>query len=153
LRRSQVLALEKPSYNNFKAFKNWFSHKIPLRGSGFHLLDDEDDMASLHIEKEPDRLSALIHHYFGYYLQKERDTPRSWGPIYYYPTERITWIVACLSVLISAALLVGAIVTLYSVKPMTQRLGIVGAFTVVFATAIGLSTNARRVELTAATAA
>lgn len=153
LRRSQVLALGGPSHSNFKAFKSWFYYKIPLRGSGFHLLDDEDDMASLHIEKEPDLLSTFIHHYFGYYLRIERKTPKSWGPIYYYPTEGIAWIVAILSVLISAALLIGAIVTLFLVKPMTQRLGIVGAFTLVFAAAVGLLTNARRAEVSAATAA
>jgi hypothetical protein len=153
LRRSQVLAFGRPSHSNFRAFKNWFRYKIPLRGSGFHLLDDEDDMVSLHIEKELDLLSTLIHHYFGYYLRKERKTPRSWGPIYYYPTKRIGWIVAILSVLISAALLIGAIVSLFLVKPMTQRLGIVGAFTLVFAAAVGLLTNARRVEVSAATAA
>jgi hypothetical protein len=153
LRRSQVLALGGPSHSNFKAFKNWFYYKIPLRGSGFHLLDDEDDMASLHNDKEPDLLSTFIHYYFGYYLRIERKTPRSWGPIYYYPTERIAWIVAILSVLISAALLIGAIMALFWVKPMTQRLWIVGAFTLVFAAMIGLLTNARRAEVSAATAA
>jgi hypothetical protein len=83
-------------------------------------------LVSLYIENEPDRLSGLIHHYFAYYLRKARATPPSWGPMYYYPTERIAWIVAVLCVFISVILLIGAIVVLYFVKPIEQRLGVVG---------------------------
>jgi hypothetical protein len=153
LQRSQVLALEKPSKSTLRPFKNWFRHKKPLRGSGWHLLDDEEDMISLHTEKEPDRLTSLIKHHFGWHLRKARDTPRSWGPIYYYPVERIAWIVALLSVFISATLLICAIVILYLVKPTPQRLGITGAYTLAFTATIGLLTNARRAEVFAATAA
>jgi hypothetical protein len=153
LRRNQVLALEKPAKVPFKAFKGWFRDKVPLRGSGFHLLDVEDDMIALGSQAEPDRMSSIIHRCCGYYLRKERATPRSWGPMYYYPVERVSCIVAIISILVSAALLVGAIVALHFVKPMGIRIGIVGIFTVLFAVSIVLFTYARRVEVYVATAA
>jgi hypothetical protein len=110
-------------------------------------------MLSLHVEEDPDRLSAFIHYYFGYHLRKERATPASWGPMYYYPAERVAWIVATLCVVISVILLIGAIVSLYFVKPIEQRLGVVGSFTFVFAASIASLTNARRVEVFGAAAA
>lgn len=110
-------------------------------------------MLSLHVEKDLDRLSTVIQYYFGYHLRKERVTPPSWGPMYYYPAERIAWIVAALCVIISVILLIGAIVILYFVEPIEQRLGVVGSFTFIFAASIALLTNARRVEVFGAAAA
>ena len=124
-----------------------------LWGSGFRLLHDEEDMISLGSEVEPDRMSLLMHRCLGYRLRDQRETPASWGPMYYYPVEKVTLIVGILSILVSAALLVGAIVSLYFVKPMGIRLAIVGLFTVVFAASVTLLTHARRVEVYGATAA
>jgi hypothetical protein len=127
----------------------------PFRwGTGFYLLDDEKDLIALKDESDPDRLSAFIRYYFGYYLRKERITqPRSWGSMYYFPAESVARVVAILSVLLAAILLIGAIVTLYNVKPMGRRLGITGLYTVLFAASVGLLTNARRSEIFGATAA
>ena len=124
-----------------------------LWGSGFRLLHDEEDMIALGSQDEPDRMSALMHQFLGYRLRKPRETPKSWGPMYYYPVERVALIVGIISVLISAALLVGAIMTLHFVKPIGARLGLVGVFTTLFAASITLLTHARRVEVYGATAA
>ncbi|KAH7395618.1 hypothetical protein BKA64DRAFT_745812 [Cadophora sp. MPI-SDFR-AT-0126] len=153
LRRNQVLQLEAPADTPFKAFKTWFRTKRPLWGSGFRTLHDEDDMVSLGTQVEPDRMSSLIHRCLGYRLRVPRKTPKSWGPMYYYPVQRVTLIVVILSMLCSASLLVGAIMTLYFVKPIGVRLGIVGIFTLLFAASIALLTHARRVEVYGATAA
>jgi hypothetical protein len=112
-------------------------------------------MFSVYLEPESDRLSSLMHRYFGYYVRKHKDFPRSWGEskLYYYPAERIAWIVAIISVLMSAFLLMGAIVALYLVKNMAKRLGILAIFTSAFAGSIGLLTNARRAEIFGSTAA
>ena len=58
-----------------------------------------------------------------------------------------------LCVFISVMLLIGAIVVLFIVKPIGQRLGVVGSFTFLFAASIALLTNSRRAEVFAATAA
>lgn len=73
--------------------------------------------------------------------------------MYYYPVERVNLVVGIISAIFAAALLVSAIIVLYFIKPMGARLGVVGAFTVVFATSILLLTNSRRVEVYGATAA
>ncbi|PMD67495.1 uncharacterized protein K444DRAFT_550925 [Hyaloscypha bicolor E] len=154
LRRNEVLRLEKPEKSPFNAFKTWFRRRPPvLWGSGFRLLHDEEDMIALGSQDEPDRMSALMHRCLGYRLRVERETPRSWGPMYYYPVERVAFIVGLISILVSAALLVGAIMSLHFVKPMGIRLGLVGIFTTLFAASITLLTHARRIEVYGATAA
>jgi len=154
LRRNQILQLEKPEKEPFKAFRAWFRRDPPvLWGSGFRLLHDEEDMIALGGEEEPDRMSTLMHRWLGYRLRKPRETPISWGPMYYYPAEQVTLIVAIISILVSAALLVGAIMALHFVKPIGIRLGLVGVFTTLFAASMTLLTHARRIEVYGATAA
>jgi len=129
---------------------------MPFRGSGWHLLDDESDLITLKKEVDADRLSAFIHHYFGYRLRVvNSQMPKSWEPMYYFPEERVAWVVGLLSIIISAVLLLGAIVSLYSIPAtyMGLRLAVVGVFTVAFAASIGLLTNAKRVEIFSASAA
>ena len=104
LRRNQVLQLEKPERSSFNAFKAWFRRNPPvLWGIGFRLLHDEEDMIALGSQDEPDRMSALIHQFLGYRLREPRETPKSWGPMYYYPVERVALIVGIISAFISAA--------------------------------------------------
>ncbi|RDL30750.1 uncharacterized protein BP5553_10095 [Venustampulla echinocandica] len=155
LRRNRISSFGKPDHNSFLAFSKWFRTRVPLRDTGFHLLDDEDDLCCADAGEAPDRLSSLIQRHLGYYVRQNKQIPQSWGEgqLYYYPTERIAWIVAILSVLISTILLIVAIVVLYFVKPMGTRLGIVAAFTVMFTAFIGLLTNARRAEIFGSTAA
>lgn len=154
LRRSQVLSLETPDSSTQEAFTNWFRHTKPLRGRGFYLLDDEQDLIALKTKESPDRLTSIVQHLFGYYLQEKRDTqPESWGPMYYFKETVISRIVGVIAVLVAAGFLIGAIVSLYFVGRMGPRLGIVAAFTVGFAAVVGLLTNAKRVEIFAATAA
>lgn len=154
LRRNEVLKLETPEREPFEAFKSWFRVDPPrLMGIGYHTLDVENDMIALGTQVEPDRMSSLLHRCLGYRLRAERKTPKSWGPMYYYPVHRVTLIFATLSMLCSASLLVGAIMALYFVKPIGIRLGIVGIFTLLFAASIALLTHARRVEVYGASAA
>jgi hypothetical protein len=126
---------------------------MPFKYSGFHLLDDEQDLVALMTEIEPDRLSRLITDHFGNGIKKARDIPASWGPLYYFPAERVAWVVSILSILMSAILLIGAMISLYEVTSKRARLGLVAAFTVFFAASIGLLTNAKRTEIFTATAA
>jgi hypothetical protein len=154
LRRNQVLSLESPDRGTMDAFTNWFRVKKPLRGLGWNLLDDERDLVALKTSKDPDRLTSLIQYCFGYCLRETRDEqPPSWGKMYYFKTSVINRIMAVIAALISAFFLIGAIVTLYFVEPMGARLGILSAFTASFAATVGLLTNAKRVEIFAATAA
>ncbi len=155
IRRNQVFTLEKPAREPFKAFKGWFKNQVPLRGSGFHLLDGSNigDMIALGKQSEPDRISALLHRHLGYHFRQERKTPRTWGKMYYYNVDQVSTVVAICSILVAAALLIGAILALHFIKRMGIRVGIVGAFTVIFAILLVLFTSARKVEVYGATAA
>jgi hypothetical protein len=61
--------------------------------------------------------------------------------------------VGIVSTLVAAILLVGSITALNYVKSQCVQLGMLAGFTAVFALSVALLTNARRVELFAATAA
>jgi hypothetical protein len=75
--------------------------------------------------------------------------------MFYFPAKRVAWVVTFLSMLISALLLIGAIVVLYYIPAaeMGNRLAVVGVFTFVFAACISLLTNAKRGEIFGTTAA
>ncbi|KAF4927806.1 hypothetical protein CGCVW01_v002293 [Colletotrichum viniferum] len=60
---------------------------------------------------------------------------------------------AVISTLIAAILLIGSITGLYYAKNDTAKLGLIAFFTALFALSVGLTTNARRAEIFAGTAA
>lgn len=133
---------------------NWFRLKKPLRGCGWRLIDDEKDVVALKTKEDPDKLTSIIKYCFGYYLQERRDTqPKSWGPIYYFNEAVISRIVEAIAVSIAVIFLIGAIISLYCVERMEPRLGILSAFTIAFATIVGLLANAKKIEIFAAAAA
>lgn len=65
----------------------------------------------------------------------------------------ITKTVNLVTILVAAVFLIGTIVGFYYVEKPGVKLGMIAGFTVAFAGCIGLITNARRVEIFAATAA
>jgi hypothetical protein len=67
--------------------------------------------------------------------------------------RHVMWAVAAISIVLAAILLVGAISSLYFVTGPAARLGMIGGFTVLFAPSVGATTNAKRAEVFAATAA
>jgi hypothetical protein len=71
----------------------------------------------------------------------------------YFPERRITLLVTLLSTLFAELLLVGGIAGLFVVVSQRWRLGLIVLFTALFAATVSLLTNARRVEVFAATAA
>lgn len=73
--------------------------------------------------------------------------------MYYFKEQSIAVLVAIFSTLLSAVLLIGAILSLKFVTSAHARLGMISGFTILFASSIGLLTSARRPEIFAATAA
>jgi hypothetical protein len=67
--------------------------------------------------------------------------------------RKVNHAVKILSMIISTILMIVSIVTLYVVTNNNVRLGLICAFTILFAFSIYVSTNARRAELFASTAA
>lgn len=65
----------------------------------------------------------------------------------------ITRTVNVVTILVAAMFLIGTIVGFYFVQRPAVKLGMIAAFATAFAGCLGLITNARRVEIFAATAA
>ncbi|KAF2493057.1 hypothetical protein BU16DRAFT_551692 [Lophium mytilinum] len=135
LLQSQVSKLERPSNRVIEAFRIWFDGGKPkdgspkpdpvLGGRAKYVLDNEQDLSRQH---SADRTG-------------------------HYQERHVIWAVAIISTFIASVLLVGAIAGLYAVRSSKARLGMIGAFTALFALSVILLTNARRAEVFAATAA
>lgn len=75
--------------------------------------------------------------------------------MYYFSDQRIQWLGAMISGVLSAVLLIGAIVCLLLVSNTGagMMIGMIVLFTCLFAAVVSLLTNARRTEIFASTAA
>ncbi|CEI70553.1 hypothetical protein FVEN_g952 [Fusarium venenatum] len=156
---STLATIPPPDRRTLKAFRINFFHGHPdnissfpmLGGYGSQLFDDPDDLLVLHTQEPPDRLTMFMQDYFGYLFEEPGNTLGS--EIAYTSGKRIATFISCLSILLAALLLIGAIVILYNVKSHNLKLGLIALFTILFSASIGLLTNARRAEVFGATAA
>ncbi|KAF2204293.1 hypothetical protein GQ43DRAFT_388278 [Delitschia confertaspora ATCC 74209] len=158
IRQSHLLNLDNPSLRVRGAVTGWFDEKRPLVGNARNMFNGRarHDMVSLRTPLDQDRLTTLLQTYLGHVFKsrkKYKDHPQDWEGMYYFPEATVKHIVSFVSVLLAATLLVGAITSLYFVKRPSTVIGILAAFTTLFAGSIGLLTNARKVDIYAATAA
>ncbi|KAI9834099.1 MAG: hypothetical protein M1819_003384 [Sarea resinae] len=153
LRQSAVLNLEHPSRRVRHAITQSFEHAQPLIGYSRDLYDEAADLVALRTTPDQDRLTVFMQDHLGYFFRDRRRGSRSLGELYYFPEKLMHRIVSTVSVILSAILLVGAICGLYYVRHEGARLGMIAAFTVVFAGTLSILTNARRAEVFGATAA
>jgi hypothetical protein len=113
------------------------------------VLDSEQDLLALKSAADTDLISRLL-----------QDHWPSRGKLYnpahstsHFQEKHASWAVAAISSVVAAALLIGSIAILNKVSDSGRRIGWIGGFTLLFALSISLLTNARRVEIFAATAA
>lgn len=71
----------------------------------------------------------------------------------YFDGKSVNRVAAAISVIAASLFMIGAILSLYFVTSRDAKLGMVAGFTVVFAFAVAMLTNARRAEMFGATAA
>ena len=156
LRQSRILDLARPRDRVVTVLRKWFRrNKIPtLFEEDAKLFNDIQDLIALHPAQAQDRLSWFLCQ-FGYFFRyKDRgDIPESWGDIQYFPETRVAKSVKIISTLVATALLVGAITSLYFVKPLGIKLGLLCLYTILFAASLSLLTNARQAEVFGASAA
>ncbi|KAI9712601.1 MAG: hypothetical protein M1828_001667 [Chrysothrix sp. TS-e1954] len=151
LLRSEVLKLRRPTSRVFEVFSGWFEHAQPFIGTGRTLLQDPRDFVALGMTEEPDRLSTVIQDLGGKCLRGNSHTTEA--GVKYYSASVIQKIVSGVTIALAALLLEGAIVALYLVTSPHVKLVLLAVFTCLFATSVGLLTNARRAEVFAGTAA
>ena len=158
LLQSQILSLNPPSTLTLKALRHWFtSTSVPvLWGRDQHLFDDARDLAAL-APVDTDRVNIFLQTHFGWFFRNrgDKDPGDSTSELFYFPQQRIQTAGAVISIVMSAILLIGAIVCLLLIANYSIRLrvGMIVLFTCLFALVVGLLTNARRAEIFGATAA
>ncbi|KAI0154291.1 hypothetical protein GGR57DRAFT_466580 [Xylariaceae sp. FL1272] len=154
-RHQALLNSEKPAHTTVERMRKWFlgeaENKQPqLWGRSQKRFEDVSDLVALKVPANQDRLSLFILNYFGGFFQA--DGHHSDSDIV--PEQSVAKVVAILCSMFSAIVLFGSIISLYFVYNMPYALlGLVGAWTILFALCIGVLTNARRDQVFAATAA
>jgi len=126
---------------------------MPLLGNSSNALNDPADLLCLKPDIESDRLSRMLRDDFGYFFKEVRTYPESWNKVYTFDEDAVERFITVVTVLLAACLLVGSILALYFVHSSGARLGLLAAFTLLFAASVGLLTNAKRSELFCTTAA
>jgi hypothetical protein len=114
------------------------------------MLKEVDDLVAMGKPADEDLLSKLLQDHWPF---QKRNTVDPLDRTTVYKGQHVAWTVAAISMLCAAVLLVVAIVSLYIVNSPTAKLGMVTAYTILFALSIALLTNAKRAEIYGAAAA
>ncbi|KAF4905254.1 hypothetical protein CGCFRS4_v000820 [Colletotrichum fructicola] len=138
-----------PKRRVLEAFKAWFTGVSELSGRERDILENANDLIALNPAQETDFLSEYLRRNW----PVKADTKQNGVQIGRYEERSISIAVAVISTLIAAILLIGSITGLYFAKNDTAKLGLIAFFTALFALSVGLTTNARRAEIFAGTAA
>ena len=150
---SHLASIPGPSKRTLEAFRHQFWNRgsgspyPTLGGHSARLFDDSEDLVSLRTE-DRDRLTSFLQDHCSSVFKIREDE----NGIVYASDRRISQTVTVLSTFNAAALLVGAIVSLYAIESERTKLVVIALFTALFAANVGILTNARRAELFAATA-
>ena len=155
--QAEICRLGRPSDRVLGTFKDYINGKASkdlaapiISGRAKDMLVDEFDLVALRKAPSEDILSRVLQDHW--FFQK-RNTKDPLDRTTIYSAQHVVWTVAAISTIISAALLIGAIISLYAVTNPKAKLGMVAGYTVIFALGIALLTNARRAEVFGATAA
>lgn len=170
LLQNQIAGLKQPNSRVFEAVRHFFErpHHI-LGGKAKNLFHDDssNDMVALKPSQETDLLSNFLREHwrdevtssppsasYTFTDMKQKEETRD-GANHFrrFKEASITKTVNFVTILLAAIFLIGTIVGFYYVERPGVKLGMIAGFTVAFAGCIGLITNARRVEIFAATAA
>ncbi|CAI7587269.1 unnamed protein product [Penicillium manginii] len=160
LRQSRIARLSGPSdrvlftyrdYIEGNAWKGPYLPSVPIiSGRAKDMLKEADDLVALRKPPDEDILSKLLQDHWAFQSRKTID-PLDRTTVY--KGQYIAQIVAGISVLSAAVLLAVAIISLYVINDATTKLGLVVAYTLVFALSMALLTSARRAEIYGAAAA
>ncbi|CAG8957585.1 hypothetical protein HYFRA_00010451 [Hymenoscyphus fraxineus] len=146
-----------PSKSTVTAMRNWFFNtgngsgaQIPQTwGASESIYDDAHDIVALKVPPDQDRLTSFIQNNFGLFFK----TSKLENGQAYVSQHNLSRFISFLSTLLAAILLLGAIVSLYTVKDEKALLFMVCGWTVLFASCVGFLMSAKRDAVFAATAA
>lgn len=120
-----------------------------LVGQAQRVLDSEQDLLALKSALDTDVVSRFLQDHWPARGKQFHPTHSTT----YFREKHVSWIVGTISTIAAAALLIGSIAVLNVVTDQNRRLGCIAGFTLLFALSVVLLSNAKRVEVFAATAA
>ncbi|CAN9326989.1 unnamed protein product [Alternaria alternata] len=158
--RAQVAQLGKPSDRILTTYKDFLSGKAIanagddsmnlIYGRASKFLDEASDLVALQKPTNHDYLSRSLRNHW-LFTRSQSDDSIDRATVY--KDTHVARVVAAISMVLAAILLVGAISSLYFVINPKAKLGLLALYTILFAMSVGLCTNARRAEVFATTAA
>jgi hypothetical protein len=113
-------------------------------------LQNRNDLAALKPPKSEDMLSRLL---LDHWIFQKHSPSDSIDRTTFYAGKTVARTVSVISVVVAAILVVVAIASLYVVSNDAAKLGMVAAYTLLFAASTALMTTASRAEVYASTAA
>ncbi|KAH6683327.1 hypothetical protein B0J14DRAFT_144737 [Halenospora varia] len=162
LRDSEIRKLGRPSQRAHRNFMDWIFTQNSIGEEDQQFIFHEHDFVSLQ-HYEDSWLDDAMHRFMGYCKRgllrcifvTPADKSKTSNPkVHYYSSERLNAVIKIIIALAAATLLLIPVFLFLSVNltPKTMA-GLTLAFAFVFATSISVTTNARRQEVFAATAA
>lgn len=158
--QSQIANFKQPSarvtstfreYLEGNTFKGKTLQAMPIiSGSAKGFLSDTTDLIALRVPDDQDFLSTFLQNHWAF---RKRQTKDPFDRTTIYKNQHVVQTVAAISMTLAAILLISAIISLHFVTSPKAKLGLVAAYTLLFAVSLALMTNAKRVEVFAATAA
>lgn len=160
LLQARIVELNCPSDRVLATFRDYFEGQA-LKGSGIppapiisgrakHMLAQEVDLVALRKAADEDMLSKLLQDHWPF---RKRAAVDPLDRTMIHKGQHVTRTVAVISMVLAAALLIGAIINLHIITRPKVKLGLVAGYTLLFALSIVMLTNARRAEIFVATAA
>ncbi|KAI9764211.1 MAG: hypothetical protein M1840_008601 [Geoglossum simile] len=158
--------VERPNGYDLRFLREWLGRADmgggPLTGADMYAWrGEEEDLIAVRRRQGGDILTRWFtnvfvpcwHRTVGKRIKKRSSPINPQDNFTNYSDTHVHRLMGVLGTIISSLLPISAIIVLYFVSSMTARLGITAAFTVVFSVFLTLGTQARRVEVFAATAA
>jgi Flp pilus assembly protein TadB len=160
LQRAEIAKLQRPNERTLAAVREFVKGTaiedaniaaIPIiEGRAQSYLDDKLDLVTLFMQAERDYLSLLLH---ACWPSQQRRSHDPFDRTTFYRNSQISQAVSTIGLVLAAVLLIAAIIHLYLVVSIAAKLGFLTMYTLLFALSVAFCTNARRVEVFAATAA
>jgi len=159
-------SVPKPDSYDLQFFRDWLEGpkmgNFPLRGPDRNAWSEnyESDLVAIRRRETGDPFSKWFintvipqfHRIVGHRIKKPID-PESQSDITQYSDKRLLSIISVISIVLACVIPISSIIILYFVSSMPARLAILAIFTACFALCLSLVTQARKVEIFAATSA
>ncbi|KAI1143084.1 hypothetical protein F5Y05DRAFT_142310 [Hypoxylon sp. FL0543] len=166
LQQVYISRLDGPNSNDLEFLRSWFERPsmgyFPIRGLDYKAWEHrlENDLVAIKPRVSPDPLSnwitntifPLYHRVFGVKFH-QADASELGDGLYTYEESLLASVVNTIATVVAALMPLLSIVILYFVNSDATKLGIIVVFSACFALVLAVMTNARKIEVFAATAA